>query len=342
MPPAAATLPLVVTSRPEGVPPELGVPPIELGGLELREPQAVEEVLARAGRREEEGGLVRSNIERGKLVDSPFHLGLIADLLPLRSLQPPPDGGEHAVRVALLSAWRSALLGGDTVPEDERRKRAAILDRLDHFAADRLAPESESASVGAAVRPESKWLDAVHAGEWFGVLEVDDEGLHRFKHEVLHAYFASRILLHDRGLLRDVMERALDAPRVQLALVLAAAASRDAVFCRQVCDALLVESAGVADEQRLLRAVAAAEVALTTPRVCPVDDGIGLFQRSPTKPALHCVQAVRGGFVLACCFLLGRRPPRSGVALRAAHGPGGAGRPAPPAERGPVDEADAG
>jgi hypothetical protein len=60
MPPAAATLPLVVTSRPEGVPPELGVPPIELGGLELREPQAVEEVLARAGRREEEGGLVRS------------------------------------------------------------------------------------------------------------------------------------------------------------------------------------------------------------------------------------------------------------------------------------------
>ena len=254
-------MPLVVTSRPEGVPPELGVPPIELGGLELREPEAVEEVLARAGRREEEGGIVRSNIERGKLVDSPFYLGLIADLLRLRSLQPPPDGGEHAVRVALLSAWRSALLGGDTVPEDERRKRAAILERLDHFAADRLAPESESASVGAAVRPESKWLDAVHAGEWFGVLEVDDEGLHRFKHEVMHAYFASRILLHDRGLLRDVMARAPDAPRVQLALALAAAASRDAGFCREVCDALLLESAGIADERRLLRAVAAAEVA---------------------------------------------------------------------------------
>jgi hypothetical protein len=254
-------MPLVVTSRPEGVPPELGVPPIELGGLELSEPEAVKEVLARAGRREQEREEVRSYIEKGKLVDSPFYLGLIADLLRLRSLEPPPDGGEHAVRVALLSGWRESLLGGDTVPEDERRKRAAILDRLDHFAADRLAPESESASVGAAVRPESKWLDAVHAAEWFGVLEVDDEGLHRFKHEVLHAYFASRRLLHDRDLLRDVLERAPDAPRVQLALVLAVAASRDAGFCREVCDTLLLESAGVADERRLLRAVAAAEVA---------------------------------------------------------------------------------
>jgi hypothetical protein len=259
-------LPLVVASRPEALPPDLNVAPVPIGQLELDPQAATSEVLSRAGRREDdlEADKIRDYIMRGNLTANPFYLGLLVDVLRLPSSpKPPPHAGEgeHAVRVALLEIWRAGLLDENIVSEGERRHRERILDGVADFAAARLIPALDTTTDDPAAT-EHKWLSDLHAAERLELVEMDSRGHHRFKHDVLHAFFASR----KRDMLLDALKRAPDAPRVQLSVIFAAAASRnragghDRGFCREACK-LLTESQHEADERRLLRAAAAAEVA---------------------------------------------------------------------------------
>lgn len=101
---------------------------------------------------------------------------------------------------------------------------------------------------------------SVHAAEQLDLLEIDEEGVHRFKHDVMHAYFAACSLQRDHAPLLCALGEDPDAPRVQLALIFAAGFDRDNVFARRACESPLAEP-NLADERRLLRAGAAAEVA---------------------------------------------------------------------------------
>jgi hypothetical protein len=282
-------LALVVTSRPEGLPRGVAVETVALGPLQMEVAGAVQELLKRVGRDRDEDDVVHDNVAQGKLTDNPFYLGVVTDLLRLRSLQRPPAGGdEHTVRVALLNAWREALLGRATVSPQERERREQVLDRVADFAAARLPPEDPPAPHPPPGDPpidrsaEDQWLQALHAAERFDLVEVDDEGRYRFKHDAMHAYFASRVLTRDRRPLLAALRRAPDAPRVQLALVFAAAATYDPVFCKETCESLLATSAQLVDEQRLLRAAAAAEVA-----------SAGAFHELDDSIAATCVDARR-------------------------------------------------
>jgi hypothetical protein len=274
---ARRQLPLVITSRIEGLPHTgVTVDVTELGPLDLEAGEAAEIFVKRLGRAAEERNVLRENIERGKLTVNPFYLGVAADLLRLRSLESPPNGGEHAVRVALMEAWHKALLGGSTVAPQERARREQMLDLVSDFAAARLPRE------GPQVEPQfvqGKWLQALHAAEHFDLLEVDEEGEHRFKHDAMHAYFGSRALHRNPGLLDRVLKQGADAPRVQLALVFAAAATHDHRLCEKACTVLLATSESV-DERQLLRAGAAAEIARA-----------GGFHDLDERIAETCVQA---------------------------------------------------
>lgn len=272
-------LPLVVTLRPEGVPANLEQPPIELGPLDLRLEEARDYVLERAGRTRQEthaADLVIRNILAGRLIDNAFFLGLVAVLLRARSLHEPSASGEHAVRVALLEAWRASLLGDRTVTGEEKERREGTLEELERFAGEQLSPERED-------EDRTDWLDTLHAGERFGLLRIDNEGRHRFTHDVVHAFFASRAMASNGAVWKDALVHAPDAPRVQLGFVLAAAAVRDPRFCHDVCAALLAESEKVSDERALLRAAAAAEVARA-----------GAFSELDDRIASECIRTRRG------------------------------------------------
>ncbi len=277
-------LPLVVATRPEGVPANLEEPPIELGPLDLTLDEACDYVLERAGRSRQgthEADLVTHNIDAGRLIDSAFYLGLLAVLLRARSLHKPPAGGAHAVRVALLEAWRASLLGDRTVTIEEKERRERALEDIERFAGERLSPEREA-------EERTDWFATLNAGERFGLLHTDYEGRHRFTHDVVHAYFASRAMTRGRDAWKDALERTPDAPRVQLALVLAAAAMRDPRFCHDVCAALLAESENISDERALLRAAAAAEVARA-----------GAFNELDDRIASECMRSRRGASSVA-------------------------------------------
>jgi hypothetical protein len=270
-------LPLVVASRPEALPPDLNIAPVAIGPLELDAEAATEQLLARAGRREDdpERDKVRDYIERGNLTANPFYLGLLADVLRLPTpLERAPHDGEHAVRLALLERWRQGLVDKRTVPEGERRRRERYLERLEDFAAARLTPELDATTNDPAAA-DRRWLSDLHAAERLGLVEMDGNGRHRFKHDVLHAFFAARrdrpprqawLPWRKRDTLLAALETAPDAPRVQLSVVFAAAAhrgpavGRDQGFCREACERL-TDFEGEADERRLLLAAAAAEIA---------------------------------------------------------------------------------
>lgn len=288
---ARRELPLVVTSRPRGLPTDMDFAPVTIGPLELKPSQAAAHVLGRVAHRPGTEAIVLEAIERGQLVTNPFYLGVILDLLrmhrldaPKHSADPGPiprTGGVHAVRVALLRSLTEGLVGGEGLPEEERKQRQELLARVADFAARSLAPAQEPEMLDH-VSPE---LRSLRAGEQFGLLDVDESGTYRFKHEVMHAYLASRVIDHgpkaagtcagekDAEPLMQAVVAAPGAPRVQLAAAFAAAAGRDPSFCREVCKRLLHAHDPSSDERLLLRAVAAAEVA-TAGEFHELDDDI--------------------------------------------------------------------
>jgi hypothetical protein len=250
-------LPLVVATRPAGLPPDLPDPIVDLAQSPLRaEDKSVSEtVLRQAGKDDEESrGLVIAYLDGGSLLENPFYVELVARLLRANQLPPPPGNGKHAFRIALLEAERERLCGGGKVPPGERNKRDAALAAVERLALAWLPEATE--------RKVDPWLETVQQGERYGLLYLDEKGVPRFKNEVLHAYFASRAIAGE-GAWKEAVDKGGDEARTQLALVLAAAAleGADDKLCEEACVGLLERSAPVNADQRLLRAAAAAEIA---------------------------------------------------------------------------------
>jgi hypothetical protein len=258
-------LALIVTSRPAGVPRDLGEPPIDLGPLEMEADEAAKHVATLSGIADDPGATdlmrtIEATVERGRLFENVFYLGLVRDLVRPRRLPQPPDGSKHAVRIALLNRWYEGLLG-EQVDKEEQERRRRVLDAVCEFAAAILAPAAHPRVATEATRAAAQSLRAV---ERLGdVVYLDDDGRYRFVHEAIHAYLASREIVRHPEKALEAVEHAPDAPRVQLALVLAAAETRDDDFCHDVCKGLLLSDSTSEDQEgRLLRAAAAAEVAL--------------------------------------------------------------------------------
>jgi len=249
-------LPLVVATRPEGLPPDLPDPIIDLAQSPLRaEDESVSEtVLRQAGKDDEEPrGLVIAYLDGGSLLENPFYVELVARLLRGNQLPPPSGDGKHAFRIGLLEAERERLCGGGKVPPEERNKRDAALAAVEKLALTWLPAASE--------RKVGPWLETVQQGERYGLLYLDERGVPRFKNEVLHAYFASRAIAGE-GAWKQALDKGGDEARTQLALILAAAALKGTdELCEEACVGLLERSAPVNADQRLLRAAAAAEIA---------------------------------------------------------------------------------
>jgi hypothetical protein len=247
-------LPLVVTTRPSGLPPDLSELPIDLSDFGLEGAgRAAKYVLRQAGRAgQEDRELVEWNIEQGDLLENAFYLTLLARLLRIEALEKPAAGGKHAVRLKLLDADRRRLCGDGILSEDERRRRDAALRGIEDLAVARLVPSSEASF-------DRRWLSAVRDGERFGLLSLDDQRQPQFKHEVLHAYYASRAIARGAAWKSKLNQRPNGA-RVQLTLVLSAARSEREGFCREACDRLLADVEGLTPDQTLLRAAGAAEV----------------------------------------------------------------------------------
>jgi hypothetical protein len=250
-------LPLVLTTRPSGLPPNLGEMPINLADFRLdgTAREATESVMDRAGRDDEElRGRVEKNIEQGELLENPFYLTLLAGLVRSGTLGSPADGdGKHGVRLALLHADRARLAGLDKLSGADRQRRVDMLRQVEDLAAWWLVPRSEP---GFGPR----WTSAIRGGERLGLLAIDDHRHPKFKHEVLHAYYASRAILRGAPWKRQLEERPNGA-RVQLTLIMTAAQAERDQFCREACQQLMREKSNLNADQCLLRAAGAAELA---------------------------------------------------------------------------------
>ena len=269
-------LPLVLTTRAAGLPPDLSEPPIDLARWPLEaDTPAWEYVLRRAGRTKDDrvGKDVEANIANGKLLENAFYLVVLARLVRAGALKPPPSGGKHAVRRALLDAeWERLCSAG--VDSAEAKRRKAALGRVERLAAAWLSPRCEPAF-------EARWLEAIREGERFGLLSLDAQGNPQFRHDVLHAYCASRAITAGDRAWVAALDDTPNAARVQLALVLAAARRESGAFCRRASKKLLGGGKkAVTADQRLLRAAAAAEIARA-----------GGFRGCDGRVAASCVQA---------------------------------------------------
>jgi hypothetical protein len=249
------SLPLVVTTRPSGLPPDLNELPIDLSDFGLEgKGRAARYVLRQAGRAGEDAReLVERNIKRGDLLENAFYLTLLARLLRSGALAEPARGGKHAVRLALLDADRRRLCGDEVLDEDERSRREGALRGIEDLAAAWLVPADEPSF-------DPRWLSAVRDGERFGLLSLDDQRNPQFEHEVLHAYYASRAIARGAAW-KSKLKLRPNGARVQLTLVLAAARGGNEDLCREACDRLLADVDGLTPDQNLLRAAGAAELA---------------------------------------------------------------------------------
>lgn len=247
-------LPLIVTTRPSGLPPDLSELPIDLSDFGLEGVgDAAQYVLRRAGRAgEDAGGLVERNIKKGDLLENAFYLNLLTRLLRVGALKEPAAGGRHAVRVGLLDADRRRICGEGVLDENESGRRGSALRGIEDLAAAWLVPRDEPGF-------DACWLSAIRDGERFGLLSLDDHRHPQFKHEVLHAYYASRAIARGAAWKAKLNQRPNGA-RMQLTLVLSAASEEDEDFCREACDRLLADVEGLTPDQRLLRATGAAEL----------------------------------------------------------------------------------
>jgi hypothetical protein len=253
----ARNLPLVVTTRPAGLPPDLREPPVDLSDWPLEgKSRAARYVMRRAGqadRGDDVRSLVEENIEAGELLENAFYLTLLTRLLRIDRLEAPSENGNHAVRVALLDADRERLCGEGVMDPEECGRRNEALRGIESLAAAWLVPKEGSGF-------EPRWVNAVRDGERLGLLSLDEEERPQFKHEVLHAYFASRAVAAGDSSWKESLAKGPDKPRVQLALILAAARGECDDFCREVSEMLLADSPDLTPDLRLLRTAAAAEI----------------------------------------------------------------------------------
>jgi hypothetical protein len=255
-------LPLVVTSRREGVPAIFEKSVIELEDLALDDEEAARYVLQQAGRpgdpkkTEQVAALIRA----GLLRENPFYLAIAADLIAEHELPEPLPAGTHATRVALLEKYREGLVAEGRIAADPRLPssvRETALRQLETLAALHLVSDRDELRNRARLKPPSNaWL-ALDVGERLGLVEiVDAAGTFRFRHHVLHAYLASRAVraagqrrLRPSNRLRDeLIALEPSSPVVQLALILASAATSRARDVREMCERLLSAAKKLPDD----------------------------------------------------------------------------------------------
>jgi DNA polymerase III delta prime subunit len=254
-------LPLVVTTRASGLPPNLSELPINLTDFPLKDVgEAVDFVLKRGGKRDDDADarpLVELNIRAGNLLENAFYLTLLVRLLRAEKLRLPKAGGKHAVCLGLLDADRKLRAEEGVFDGAEKKHQEQTLRSIEDLAAFWLVPR-----VGPGF--QARWNGPIRDGERLGLLSIDEQRHPQFTHEVLHAYYASGAIARGAAWKGKLNERPNGA-RVQLTLILAAARtaalpSKDG-FCREACKRLLADLPGLAADQRLQRAAAAAELA---------------------------------------------------------------------------------
>ena len=255
-------LALVVTSRRVGVPVDLEKLALELDEATIPDDAAVGHVIARAGLRQDDADRdrVAAVVSAGGLGESPFYLGVAAELLAVGKL-PALDPTLHGMRLALLDGYREALIAGDLAedPRVPRAERERAVNELEGIGAGTLVDGSEFGVPAQAASSPTRRRD-VYVAERLGLLElVDAEGNHDFAHEVVHAYLASRLLRRDAQLRAGAITAGGHTPTVQLALILAAAAEPG--VAAETCQGLLEMGRALPPDQRLLVVAAAAEVA---------------------------------------------------------------------------------
>lgn len=251
-------LQLVVTTRPAGLPPDLREPPIELSGWPLEgKKKAAEYVMRRAGQADQDDAVravVEANIKAGELLENAFYLTLLTRLLRIDKLPAPgADSSNHAVRIALLDADRDRVCGVGVMDRDDCARREEAVRGIERLAAAWLVPRSDPGF-------EPCWATAIRDGERYGLLTLDEEEHPQFRHEVLHAYYASRAIADGDLSWKGALSEGPNRARVQLALVLTAARGGCDDFCREVTEMLLEDSPELIPDLRQLRAAAAAEI----------------------------------------------------------------------------------
>jgi hypothetical protein len=255
---------IVVTSRRPGVPAEFERSAVELDPLQMTDADATAYVLGRAGRprRTAPAERVRELVDEGELRESPFYLGVAAELLADHELPHAVAGKVHATRTALLAAYFEGMAAGRVVPDARvpPRTRATALAALETLAALRLVPDPEQLARIAGVDPPSNEREAVDVGERLNLTEWLEGGDYRFGHQVLHAYLAARRLRASPELRRAILRIAPHAPLVQLSLVLASA-DADEQKVAETVRTLLERGPDAPADARLLAAATAAEIA---------------------------------------------------------------------------------
>jgi hypothetical protein len=206
-----ASLPVVLTSRPEGIPDGSRASVLPLKPLERK---AVVEYIARRaeqppppGTREQVAGVVHA----GELHETPFYVSVAVALvkearLP-RASPASSTPAKVAIRVKLLNAYRQGLLDGKVGPQAgfSTEEREVALEELTGLALCMVLSEQGGldALAGGLKRPDKvNGLRLEVAGERLGLLESSDGTRSQFKHQILRSYFASLRLKSDTDLWR--------------------------------------------------------------------------------------------------------------------------------------------
>jgi NACHT domain len=270
-------LPVVVTSRPEAVPPGAPVSQFELGDLEEDEALAYlrDSVHLRSAGDVE---LIRAIVAAGRITHTPFYLNIVSSLYRAGRLARDSETTRDALLVRLLDTWTELVedesFFADLELGQSRRRKivgdlAAIayamtldevldssLTRVRALFDDPANGIPSSSSDSAMVVEGAARLDLVRvfpAGEDTGI---------RFNHAISQAYLTSLFLRDAPGRWKLLIERAV-SPEMCEALVMWSALHGDRAETRSVCEALVERAGGLRDDRALMLVVTAAEIAST-------------------------------------------------------------------------------
>ena len=256
---AAGKLPLVVTSRPHDAMRYVDATMLRLEPLS--EAAALDYIHSA---RPDKDGRVQEIVETAEVVEAPLYMQLTRDLHRCGRL--PGRGGRLegrlALRVALLDAWRRAMVEGELfpgVPHTALERESALADlealacvglaadslevRLDDLRERTPSPQPTEGRVdfhALLAREGSDTRFAAVAGARLDIVDAKTAGV-RFRHSIVQAYLGSRrlqALLDSRS---DYLDKALADPgrEALMALVMFCCRDEGASHRRIVRDRLL-------------------------------------------------------------------------------------------------------
>jgi hypothetical protein len=272
---------LVTTSRPEAVPPESGLPELELDPLGERE--AIEFVSRHARRSlaDAERTQVRDLIRRVDATDHPFYLNVISALSETGGFDGiSPTLAPERLRVALLDEYvdrvKAGRLAQDTrLPAGDRALvvagladvagaltiASALEVRLSTLAG--LVEELNGAVPSRSELSGSAVTSIVDGAVRLGLMRAHSsagETRVRFGHAISQSYFASRLLRANPAVWATLFART-SSTEMMRALVMWCAAALDASQATRVCTALVQHADRTADDRAVAYIATACEIA---------------------------------------------------------------------------------